>query len=266
MKQCGNCTTYLEDDATTCGVCGAEQDSGSLFQNFSFPNINYLAVGAAVVLIGLLMGVIYFVTSGAAGELVDNIGQESASAVDDGNQSAAEPPSFPKPSDGFNSPTQTPEIIVIPSDPTQTPEVMVVDPIATQTPYVIVITATSDGTAAQNSEDLVKTRQGAFVPRGYTCDDLDLIRMSVGDRFQIGEIDVNLRKYSFYTKNKPFTDQTVVRILRDGNKGRIIDGPMCFSLGTWWYVEMEGTGEDGWLREYDSGVNHEYLMWQISEF
>lgn len=80
----------------------------------------------------------------------------------------------------------------------------------------------------------------------YWCDDLNLVKLKVGDGAKIVWLKVNLRSSPKVTDD--FNANVVVQ-LEEGTSLTIIDGPECAHNGTWWKVRTE-FGDIGWSREY----------------
>lgn len=87
----------------------------------------------------------------------------------------------------------------------------------------------------------------------YRCDDLQYVKLDIGDKAKISWPKVNLRSTprvpdDFYAN--------VVAELLEGTSLTIIDGPECAHNGTWWEVRTS-SGQTGWVREH---ISDGYLM------
>jgi len=82
----------------------------------------------------------------------------------------------------------------------------------------------------------------------YWCDDLDGVKLKVGDKAKIVFDKVNLRSNP---KVPDVWDENIVAQLEMGTSITIIDGPECAHEGTWWKVRT-ANGKSGWMREYIS--------------
>jgi len=88
----------------------------------------------------------------------------------------------------------------------------------------------------------------------YWCDDLELVKLKVGDNAKVTWLKINLR--SEPVVSDPW-DQNIVAQLEKGVSLVIIGGPECAHNGTWWQVRTE-SGDTGWSREYTE--SNGYLM------
>lgn len=87
----------------------------------------------------------------------------------------------------------------------------------------------------------------------YWCDDLDGVRLEVGDEAEVIWDKVNLRSAP---RVPDVWDANIVAQLDQGAVITIIDGPVCAHEGTWWEVRTT-RGTTGWMREY---VSAGYLL------
>lgn len=87
----------------------------------------------------------------------------------------------------------------------------------------------------------------------YWCDDLDGVRLQIGETARVVSPKVNLR-------SSPVVPQTwnanIVAQIEEGVQVTVIGGPECAHEGTWWQVRTE-YGETGWMREF---VSDGYLL------
>lgn len=83
------------------------------------------------------------------------------------------------------------------------------------------------------------------IPSNYECPDKNQIELQVGVYGMVRKYDLNLRKEPIVPEQ---WDANIIRVLRDGEKLKIIGGPRCSHDGTWWEVLSE-SGTTGWARE-----------------
>lgn len=99
---------------------------------------------------------------------------------------------------------------------------------------------------ASPSEKEPKSNIEAPQSNDYWCDDLDKVRLNIGDDAKVLWMKINLRS----TPVVPDTwDANIVAQLDKGIRLTIIGGPECAHEGTWWEVQTEN-GDYGWSREY----------------
>lgn len=91
----------------------------------------------------------------------------------------------------------------------------------------------------------------------YSCDDLNGVKLSVGESARVVWPKVNLRAQPVIPE---VWDANIVAQVVEGADVTIIGGPECAYEGTWWEVQTEG-GITGWSREF---VSDGYLLSLIS--
>ncbi len=88
---------------------------------------------------------------------------------------------------------------------------------------------------------------------GYWCNDLNGVKLQVGDGARIVWPKVNLRS----SPEVPQTwDANIVAQVEEGVRVTIIGGPECAHEGTWWQIRTED-GDTGWMREF---ISDGYLL------
>jgi hypothetical protein len=82
----------------------------------------------------------------------------------------------------------------------------------------------------------------------YWCDDLQRVKLKVGDRAKVVWMKVNLRTAPIVPQE--FYENSISKV--DQNTPlTVIGGPACSHEGTWWQVRLQN-GQTGWMREYIS--------------
>lgn len=87
----------------------------------------------------------------------------------------------------------------------------------------------------------------------YTCDDLNGVKLNLGDNAKVIWPKVNLRSSPVVPQ---VWDANIVAQVEEGVNVTIIGGPECAHEGTWWEVRTEN-GNTGWMREF---VSDGYLL------
>lgn len=112
----------------------------------------------------------------------------------------------------------------------------------------IILELVSVRVSAPSSEGPSPSGTSSESSNNYWCDDLDGVKLKVGDRAKITWDKVNLRSAP---KVPDVWDANIVAQLEQDTSITIIDGPECAHEGTWWKVRT-GDGKSGWMREFIS--------------
>ncbi len=95
----------------------------------------------------------------------------------------------------------------------------------------------------------------------YYCNDQSKIRLGIGKVGIVNKYDLNLRKLNFYLKGAAgLTKQFSLAILHESQRLTVINGPLCYKSGTWWYVQADNISNDGWVREFSPDNNDYYVV------
>lgn len=113
----------------------------------------------------------------------------------------------------------------------------------------------SSSDSANNNPQPSPTRRPTNIPtqNSYWCDDLQYVKLDIGDSAKISWPKVNLRSTPIVPEDYY---ANIVTELVEGTSLKIIDGPECAHNGTWWKIQTN-SGQIGWVRERTSDG---YLM------
>ncbi|KXK15871.1 MAG: hypothetical protein UZ14_CFX002000222 [Chloroflexi bacterium OLB14] len=106
--------------------------------------------------------------------------------------------------------------------------------------------------SVSNNDDS-QTQENSTTSSNYWCDDLNGVKLSVGENAMVVYPKVNLRSYPQVPQN---WDANIVAEVEEGVAVTIIGGPECAHEGTWWEVRTE-YGDTGWMREF---ISDGYLL------
>ena len=82
----------------------------------------------------------------------------------------------------------------------------------------------------------------------YQCDDLNYVRLKVGDRAKVVWPKVNLRTSPVVPQE--YYGNSIAQV-EEKTTLTVIGGPACAHEGTWWQVRLRN-GQTGWMREHIS--------------
>lgn len=117
----------------------------------------------------------------------------------------------------------------------------------------IVLELVSVSGNASSNGDSSSSGNGSELNNGYWCDDLDGVKLNVGEKAKVAWPKVNLRSYPEVPQD--FYANIVVEV-EENTRVTIIGGPECAHEGTWWEIRTE-YGDTGWMREF---VSDGYLL------